>query len=75
MVYRAVHSDDQHAPQGDGNSQLSKTDSKACLLYYMVTSIEHTFKHGLNIGWDIYDVLAIRLQVQGINGNPRYKGY
>ena len=65
-------------PQGDGNSQLSKADNKACLLYYMVTSIGYKgiyFSHGLNIGWDIYNVLAIGLQVQGINGNPCYKGY
>ena len=48
---------------GDGSSLHSKTDNKACLLYYTFTSIEYTFKHGLNIGRGIYSVLTVRLQV------------
>ena len=47
-----------------GNSQLSKTGYKSCLLYYTVTSIElkvFTFQHGLNIGQNIYRLLIIRL--------------
>ena len=38
------------------NGQLSKTGYESCLLYYMVTSIEQkvfTFKHGVNIGRSI----------------------
>ena len=59
-----------------GNSQLSKTGYESCLLYCTVTSIEQkifTFKHGLNIGWSIYRLFIIRLQVQWINGNSCYK--
>ena len=47
-----------------GNSQVSKTGYKSCLLYYTVTSIElkvFTFHHGLNIGRNIYRLLIIRL--------------
>ena len=56
-----------------GNSQLSKTGYKSCLLYYTVKQKVFTFKHGLNIGWSIYRLLIIHLHVQWINGNPCYK--
>ena len=61
---------DKHARQKSmaiGYSQLSKTGYESYLLYYTVTSIEQkvfAFKHGLNIGWSIYRLLIIRLQVQ-----------
>ena len=70
---------DKHMQQKSmtiGNSQLSKTGNESCLLHCTVTSIEEkvfTFKHGLNIGWSIYRLLIIRLQVQWINGNSCYK--
>ena len=59
-----------------GNSQFSKTGYESYQLHYTVTSIEEkvvTFKHDLNMGWSIYRLLIIRLQVQWINGNSCYK--
>ena len=62
-----------HKVTETANSHTQTIKPAYFIIWLCIEYNAFTFKHGLNIGRDIYSVLAIHLQVQRINGNPGYK--